>query len=132
MNPNTLILMRGLPYSGKTTWALRQGHPIVCPDAIRLALGHRFRAENEPLVWGIAKTMVLSLFLAGHTTVIVDATNTTQKRVDEWQSDSWRVEIQEIFTDKEECIARAKRAGDERILPVIERMASQFEVECDV
>jgi len=30
---NRLILMVGLPRSGKTTAARRLGHPIVCPDA---------------------------------------------------------------------------------------------------
>ena len=32
-----LIVMVGLPRSGKTTWARKQGYPIVNPDSIRLA-----------------------------------------------------------------------------------------------
>ncbi len=32
---NRLILTVGLPRSGKTTWALEQGWPIVNPDSIR-------------------------------------------------------------------------------------------------
>jgi len=90
----TLILTVGLPCSGKSTWALQQtrryaspiyGSPIVCPDQIRLALhGQRFVAMAEPFVWAIARTMVISLFGAGHQKVILDACNTTRKRRDDW------------------------------------------------
>ena len=76
MKNKTLILTVGLPRSGKSTWAMQQGYPVVNPDSIRLALhGHRFREESEEHVWAIAKTMVNSLFIAGHDKVIVDATN---------------------------------------------------------
>lgn len=128
MGENLLICLIGLPYSGKSTWAISQGHPIVCPDAIRIALhGERFNALMEPYVWVIAKTMVKSLFLAGHNTVILDATNTTKKRRTEWVSDDWETNWEAIDTSKEECINRAKANGDEVIIPVIEKMAEQFE-----
>ena len=82
-----LILTVGLPRSGKTTWAKKMNFPIVNPDSIRLALhGNQFITEAEPMVWEIAKYMVKSLFLAGHNTVILDATNTTVKKRKEWLS----------------------------------------------
>jgi len=126
MNTKNLILTVGLPRSGKSTWAKQQGYPIVNPDSIRLALhGQRFEKLAEPFVWAIAKTMVRSLFLAGHDTVIVDATNTTQGRRDEWESDEWQVTCRIIATSEEECIRRA--GDDQEIIPVIERMAERFE-----
>ena len=71
-----LICMVGLPYSGKSTEAKTLGHPIVCPDAVRAAIhGERFITKMEELVWFIVKRMVLSLFLAGHDKVILDATS---------------------------------------------------------
>ena len=115
-----LILMVGLPYSGKSTWAVKQGIPIVSPDAIRLSLGHRFRMENEPLVWGIAKTMVESLFEAGHRSVILDATNTTEERRKQWNSRKWKTMYKNIKTTKEECLKRA--GNDKEILSIIEKM----------
>ncbi|KKK82651.1 hypothetical protein LCGC14_2801230, partial [marine sediment metagenome] len=46
-----LILTVGLPRSGKSTWARKQGHPIVNPDSIRLALyGEPFIEEAEPMI----------------------------------------------------------------------------------
>jgi predicted kinase len=125
---NTLILLVGLPRSGKTTWAKEQGFPIVNPDSIRLAIhGQRFVSVAEPFVWAVAKTMVRALFLAGHTTVILDATNTTRKRRDEWKSDDCETRFMQISTAESICISRANEMGDTEIVPVIERMARQFE-----
>jgi predicted kinase len=128
VRPRTLILTVGLPRSGKSTWARTQGVPIVNPDAIRLALhGQRYAAVAEPFVWAVTKTMVRALFGAGHETVILDATNTTHKRRDEWQSSEWTVAYHVFDTPKDVCLARARAEGDEYIIPVIERQAAQFE-----
>jgi predicted kinase len=132
----TVILMVGLPRSGKTTKALAlwrgTGSPIVCPDAIRLALhGQRFASRAEPFVWAIAKIMVRALFLAGHETVIVDATNTTRKRRDEWRDPDWRLEFHEMGTSADDCIWRATAAGDTEILSVIEAQAARYEPVTD-
>ena len=109
----TLIATVGLPRSGKTTWAKEQGLPIVSPDAIRLTLHgpSLFMPPAELMVWTIAKYMVRALFLAGHDTVILDATNTTRKRRDEWQPtrdkiwDETRFKV--IDTSEAVCVNRA-------------------------
>jgi predicted kinase len=125
----TLILTVGLPRSGKTTWAKRSGYPIVNPDAIRLALhGQRFQALAEGMVWAITKIMVRALFLAGHNMVILDATNITPKRL-EWDHDpTWVIKYKLFDADATTCIARAKKIGDEQIIPVIIRMAGEMDI----
>lgn len=125
----TLILTVGLPRSGKTTWARTQGHPIVQPDAIRLALhGQRYVAEAEPFVWAIARVMVRALFRAGHEIVILDATNTTKQRRAEWLvAGEWWVKYQPVMTSEAECLARADAEHDEAIKPIIRKMAAGFE-----
>lgn len=123
-----LTLTVGLPKSGKSTWARQQGVPVVNPDSIRLALhGERYLALAEPFVWAIAKVMVRALFLAGHDHVILDATNNTRKRRDDWHSSMWRRRVQEFRETSYECIRRAKAEDDEEIIPVIGRMAVEFE-----
>lgn len=123
-----LLLTIGLPRSGKSTWARSQGYPVINPDAIRLALhGQRFAAEAEPFVWASAKLMVRALFLAGHKTVILDATNTTKKRREEWLSPDWAVYYKVFATPADVCRARAEALGDTEILPVIDRMAAAAE-----
>jgi predicted kinase len=127
-----LILTVGLPRSGKTTWARQQaqqyGRTIVNPDSIRLAIhGQRFVQSAEGFVWATARAVVHALFLAGHTTVILDATNVTHKRRNEWLSPHWLTRYKHLDTPLEVCVERARAANDQDIIPVIERMAHQFE-----
>jgi predicted kinase len=125
---NKLIMTVGLPRCGKSTWSMKQGHPVVNPDSIRLALhGQPFIGEAEPFVWAIAKTMVRSLFLAGHEVVILDATNLTRKRRDEWKSDLWEREFKKFLVAKIVCIRRAMDTDREYLIPVIEKMSEDYE-----
>lgn len=131
-----LILMVGLPRSGKTTWAKEyvKENPntiIVSPDTIRFALhGKRFIVEAEEFVWAIHYTMVKTLLLQGYD-VLVDATNTTEKRRKPYHYKFKNCNIMNkiITTSKEECIRRATTEGDNDIIPIIEKMAEQYE-EC--
>lgn len=130
MNNRKLIVLVGLPRSGKSTWAQQQGFPIVCPDAIRLALhGERFLAKAEPMVWTIVFLMVEALFLAGNDTIIIDATNVTAKRRDEWKNKfPSTVELKVFDTPPEECKRRAVDTMQPDLLPVIDRMAAQWDL----
>lgn len=126
---NNLILTVGLPYSGKSHWAKSQNRwPVVNPDSIRLAAtGRRYHQDFEPMVWAMAKIFVRSLFLAGHDTVIVDATNNTEERRELWVDDLWVRTFVVMDIAAATCIARAQKKDDARIIPVIERMAAAQE-----
>lgn len=125
-----LILMVGLPRSGKSTWAKQQGFPIVNPDAIRLALhGKRFIPSAEPTVWATARLMVEALFLAGHETVIVDATHVTDKRRKIWYSQYANIEYKIMPTSPQECVNRAEAEQDGEIIPIIARMAMDWDLD---
>jgi predicted kinase len=128
----TLWMTVGLPRSGKTTYAHVMTVPIVNPDSIRLALhGQRFISDAEPMVWAIARYMVIALFEAGHDEVILDATNTTVKRREEWVDKRWIRVFCPMTADKDTCLARAARLNDMEIVPIIEKMAAQFEPVTD-
>ena len=123
-----LYMMVGLPRSGKSTWARwhssRHNDPIVSPDAIRLALhGQQFIASAEPTVWATARLMVASLFLAGHSAVILDACNITVKRREEWASREWGRIFVVVDTPPDVCIRRA----NDTMKGAIARMASCVE-----
>lgn len=130
LNGKTIILVMGLPRSGKTTWARSTAHPIVNPDSIRLAMhGQRFIAQAEPWVWAMAFAMTEALLRAGHSAVVVDATNGTAARRQQWidRFKGCSFQFHPIDTPKEECIRRALATGDTEIVPVIERMAAEWE-----
>jgi predicted kinase len=116
---NILIMMVGLPRSGKSTWAQSQGYPIVCPDAIRLAkTGLRWFGPIEHEVWATARTMIRALFLAGHKVVILDATGLKRKNRDDFKCSQdviWTRYIQIIDTDVEICKDRAEKTYPELI-----------------
>lgn len=127
-----LILTVGLPRSGKTTWAMGQGVPVVNPDSIRLALhGQRFLASAESIVWANAYLMAKSLLMAGHDRVIVDATNVTRSTRNQWVmhvGDLAEVRFVVFETSPEECKRRAFDTNDTYIIPIINSMAEQFEL----
>lgn len=123
-----LLMLVGLPRSGKTTWAAAERFPTVSPDAIRLALhGHHYIHKTEPHVWAIAHTMVHALFLAGHDTVVLDVCNNTRKRRDEWKSSSWQRVFHVMETTAAVCTWRAIDDGRQDLIPSIERMVEQHE-----
>lgn len=130
LKPVELLMTVGLPYSGKSTVAKSLGAPIVCPDQIRYALhGQRYIQEAEAFVWAIARVMVTSLFLSGHDKVVLDATNTTKTRRDEWKDPKWIRRYLVCDISKMTCAQRAMANEDEYIIPIIDRMDKQLEYE---
>lgn len=126
-----LILTVGLPRSGKSTWAMQQGVPVVNPDAIRKSLGvYPFNPDTEDMVWTVARYMVKSLFAAGHKVVVLDATNVTKRRRDEWRSKLWTRVFKVFEASEATCTQRALDDPTQRQLVdngVIRRMAKDYE-----
>lgn len=124
-----LIIMVGLPRSGKTTMALGFGHPIVCRDAIRKSVGGTIRYfKEEERVNEIEETMVRALFNAGHGHVIIDATHLKHKYRQRWMffsfdNDCW-VQYRFCLTPVVECMRRAKEThpDDPNFPKIIENM----------
>ena len=123
-----LFVTVGLPRSGKTTLCrelLEQGFAIVNPDSFRLAIhGQRFVTSAEPFVWAAVYAAVDALLLAG-CKVVVDGTHVTEKRRQPWRERG--AEFILVPTSKEECIRRARLTNDEYIIPIIEKMAAEWE-----
>lgn len=130
-----VILLVGLPRSGKSTWAREMmemyGYPIVEPDAIHLALhGKRFDASSCDEVWKTAHLMAKALLLAGHYNIIIDATNTNEKARQRWAralldiNPKLHFECVVFATSVKKCKERAVKTGQEDLLPVIDRMAA--------
>lgn len=127
-----LTVLVGLPRSGKSTLAKTMGYPIVNLDSIRLALtGQPFCEEAESMVSCIAKIMITSLFLAGHSRVIIDATNVTVEDRNRWIDKRWRREFIHITTSSGICTSRALEDGNLQLVNVIHDKKNRLEVPTD-
>lgn len=123
-----LEMLVGLPRCGKSTYAKYGKAPIVNPDSIRLAIhGQAFVPEAEAMVWVMVKYMIDSLFLAGHAKVILDATNITAERRNNFKSKHYIRHFIEFPMDVELCKARAIDTDKPYLIPVIEKMAEQYQ-----
>ena len=130
-----LILMVGLPRSGKTTWARQQDVPVVNPDALRLAMhGRPFLTEAEPWIWTMLRTMIKALFLSGHHVVIMDACNNTRRRRRDWDNPLWRVAFKNMLPTPSptpelaaECVRRARATAREDLIAIIDNMVAAWE-----
>ena len=128
----TLIVMVGLPRSGKSTavreLSKRHNAPIVKKDDIRLALhGHVYEKNAEPFVRAISKVMVQSLFLSGHEVVIADETHYSKEARDFIRDGPWATVFYEVPTPPEVCHARADATGHVWLHPVIDQMWARRE-----
>ena len=85
-----LILTVGLPHSGKTTWAMAQGHPVVSMSSLYRLISPVY------LVKPTAKVFVMSLFASGYNTVIVDDGNWLSKSRQFWRSCDWETYIYRV------------------------------------
>ena len=109
MTDGKLILTRGLPASGKSTWAVEQAtkdnHMRVNRDEIRFQLFGKFHGVDEDLVTEVETAMVRAGLREGKT-VIVDAMHLQQRYINRWQRLGYPVEIEEFTAPLEILLAR--------------------------
>lgn len=112
-----ILLLKGLPASGKSTWARNycQQNPMykrVNKDDLRAMISCRHTKGNEKFVLEVRDKFVVSALKMGYS-VIVDDTNLHPKHLDammwiayEYFDDEVAVEVMEFDTPIEECILR--------------------------
>lgn len=134
-----LILTRGLPASGKSTWAREwvlqepKERVRICRDDIRRMLGKYWVPQREDLVTKIERESVLYALRAGYD-VVVDATNFS--KIERWYDIKkllglfdLEVEVMDFTHVRlDECIARdSQRKGTEKVgEDAIKRMYNKY------
>lgn len=136
-----IILCRGIPASGKSTWARRWAledpeHRVrFNNDAIRNMLGKYWVPSRECLVQYI-KIVTFIDAASNQYDIVIDNMNLNPEEVDEWKrlakAYNYELEYKDFFdTPLEECIARdAKRdnpIGEDVIRGIYERYKSTIE-----
>lgn len=130
--PN-LYVMVALPRAGKSTYVERKLKNIirVSADQLRILIsGERSSPRKEPAVWWVRSIMLEAIMQQGFD-VVVDQTNVTRDKrkplLELARKYGYRSIAIVIKTDKETCRKRAIETRQEDLLPVIERMASNYE-----
>jgi len=131
----TIKIMIGLPRCGKSTWIKenRTTEVVVSADDLRyIVYNQRFWGDGEALMWSI-RGMMLKYLMQQGVDIIIDETNTTKERrkpilklAKQFDYTVVGCVVEGAWTD--ECIRRAKATGQEDLIPVINRMAEQFEL----
>lgn len=115
-----IILARGLPASGKSTWARGQAgnadHVRVSRDDFR---NHGFSkwvctAEEEAIITEMETASVRAALRMGHN-VVIDAMHLQQRYINRWQRLGYQVEIREFHAPLEVLLER--NAQRERSVP---------------
>lgn len=113
-----IILTRGLPASGKSTWAKEMAKYTpnmvrVNRDEIRTQLypGLDYRDINEELITEVETAMVRAALREGNS-VIVDAMHLQQRYVNRWQRQGYPVVIREFHAPLETLLYRNEQRGD--------------------
>ena len=132
----TLIVTRGLPASGKSTWSRKivetfpGTHIRVNRDDIRNMLGQYWVPKREKVVSRIEKEAIVAGLEKGYN-VIIDATNLNPKTMAKWESLAYEYKVEltvKDFTDVSvaECLTRDKLREASVGREVILEMATKY------
>ena len=131
--PKTLVIMMGLPGSGKSTYVRKhlvpQGFQVVCPDAIRLAHGHHYLAHMEPLIHATAAMQARQHMLMG-LPVVIDESTTKGQHFQRWKwlAEDFGYEVRLVYMDTDTDLCHERRATETPAFPqeVIDRKRDEL------
>lgn len=137
-----VILMKGLPGSGKSTYAKKlvdnnpEQYKRINRDDLRLMFDNGFNSKsNETFIRGVRDLLILKILESGKS-VIVDDTNLSEKNLtritqlaqqhNKSHNENVVVEVKHIETSLEECIKRDALREKPVGAKVIKQMNNQF------
>lgn len=127
-----MILLVGLPGSGKSTWARAQGLTVLSSDEMRLLLsGDETNQSIHSKVFGAMRYLLRKRVELGAGPTIIDATNLRRKDRKSWLRFAAKLgaKVEAKYFDVPLEVALERNRGRQRVVPeeVIRTMAARMQ-----
>lgn len=131
MSRPRIIVLVGLPGSGKSYWANEQKLPVLSSDAIREMLtGDASNQNANRIVFGVLRSLLIARIKAGAPVTCVDTTALTpwERRSFLRLAELWDCEIEAVFFDVPLEVCKARNQARHRVVPesVMDRFAARL------
>ncbi|MBL8179182.1 MAG: AAA family ATPase [Bryobacterales bacterium] len=131
MTRQKVILLVGLPGSGKSTYAARHGWPVLESDEMRRLLLDDARDQGaNRTVFALLRRLLRMRLELGRPVTCVDATNLTaiERRPYVMTAHMYGAEIEAVFFDVPVHLCMKRNLTRARVVPaeVVERMAARL------
>jgi predicted kinase len=126
-----ILVLTGLPASGKSTWAAAQLIGVLSSDAVRALLtGAEETQHVNGLVFATLRQLLEARVRAGAAATIVDATSLTRTERRSWirMAEALNCDAESVFFDTPLELCLARNAARARVVPedVMRRFAARM------
>jgi predicted kinase len=126
-----LIVLVGLPGSGKSTWAAQQGVGVLSSDAVRALLtGDAQNQAANPLVFPTLHYLLGMRVKAGMEATILDATSLTPKERKAWvrAAEALGCDVEAVFFETPLAVCKSRNVARSRVVPedVMDRFSARL------
>ena len=128
---NKLIVLQGIPASGKSTWAKQwaeefpKSRVVINRDSLRKMLGKYWVPERERLIDALEEACIVESLESGYE-VCVDSTNLNPKTISKWKYIAEYMEIEIEFIEFKISVEEAIERDKGRELEVGEQVIRNY------